>query len=150
MTAIDFINLIITALRDDEVLQSWCQSEFGKALTVFSGIDDRNPPREEDYPLVALVGVESKRGLFRAKGEWVASLSVGVVNEAVSRVDNLVTYPGQAQVEVLREMAEEAIFRLRPGDGESESAGVSFYPIFVSYTDIIIPYKRSNRGKTIN
>ena len=103
-----------------------------------------------EHELIALVAVESKRGLFRSKGEFVASLSIGVVNDTVTRVDNLVTYPGQTQVEVLREIAEEAIFAARPGDAEATSAGVSFYPIFVSYTDIIIPWKRSSRGKTIN
>jgi hypothetical protein len=152
MTTAQILEALKLALVADSALDAWCLSEFDKAPTVWLGIDEQNPPPEEDYPLVAIVGVDQVRGQSRGEIEWRVHLGAGVVNSELTASANARTYPGMLQAEALREHAENALYRARmgiPANAESsgEASSVSYHPLYVSYTTITFSaLKTSRRG----
>lgn len=147
MTTTEVLQAMSNALADDAALNSWCTAQFGKAPSVFLGIDENRPPAEEDYPVIALVGVEQARGQDRRELEWRVFLGVGVVNDEIIQSGSIRTRSGFLQAETLREVAENALYRARLCDIESagDASGESYHPLYVSYTTVTVRALKSTR-----
>ena len=147
MTTVEVLQAMSNALADDAALNSWCTEQFGKAPSVFLGIDEIRPPAEEEYPVIALVGVEQARGQDRRELEWRVFLGVGVVNDEITQSGSLRTRTGFLQAETLRELAENALYRARLCDTESagDASGESYHPLYVSYTTVTVRALKSTR-----
>lgn len=147
MTTTEVIQAVSNALVGDTTLNSWCTAQFGKAPSVFLGIDENRPPAEEDYPLIAVVGVEQVRGQDRRELEWRVFLGVGVVNDEITQSGSVRTRTGILQAETLRELAENALYRARLCDTESagDASGESYHPLYVSYTTVTVRALKSTR-----
>jgi hypothetical protein len=153
MTTAELLDAIRGALVADQPLNSWCLSEFSKAPTVFIGTDPRKDPEydektgKSDYPAVAVMGLSQGRGDDRREHRWDIPIGVGLLNETRTVSGNSVVYEGLAQVERLRELVEDALYRARiasmstSGDASSEC----LYPLFVSYTTVIFTVLKSTR-----
>jgi len=149
MTTAEVLQAIRDALAGDAALNAWCVEQFGKAPSVFLGIDENRPPAEEDYPLVALVGIEQVRGQDRRELEWRVFLGVGVVNDEITESGTVRTSTGFLHAETLRELAENALYRARLCDPESagDASGESYHPLYVSYTTVAVrALKTTRRG----
>lgn len=147
MNPSDLMTALATHLATDSELQNWCVANLGKTLTVQLGVDENNPPAEEDYPIVAIPDVVEKRGEDSRYQVLNVDLACGLINAQVTEADNLKTYQGMPQVADLKHQIESACFRL-PGVGCSvagDSAPVSFYPLFVGYTTVEYKVPRSSR-----
>lgn len=147
MTTTEVLQAMSNALANDAALNSWCTEQFGKAPSVFLGIDENRPPAEEDYPVIALVGVEQARGQDRRELEWRVFLGVGVVNDEIIQSGSIRTRSGFLQGETLREFAENALYRARLCDTESagDASGESYHPLYVSYTTVTVRALKSTR-----
>lgn len=147
MTTTEVLQAMSNALADDAALNSWCTVQFGKQPSVFLGIDENRPPAEEDYPVIALVGVEQARGQDRRELEWRVFLGVGVVNDEIAQSGSVRTRTGFLQAETLREFAENALYRARLCDTESagDASGESYHPLYVSYTTVTVRALKSTR-----
>lgn len=149
MTTAEILVAVRDALAADATLTAWCTEQFGKAQTVLLGIDENRPPAEEDYPVVAIAGIEQVRGQARRELEWNIFLGVGIINSEVAQSENMRTCSGMLQAETLREHAENALYRARLCDVESagDASGESYHPLYVSYTTVAVrQLKTSRRG----
>lgn len=150
MTTAELLQHMQSTLLTDTALDTWCRAEFGRAPTVWLGVDEQTPPPEEDYPLVAVVGVDQMRGGSRAELQWQVHLGAGIVNSDFTANLNIRTYPGLMQAETLRELAENALYRARIGpalniESTGEASSVSYHPLYVSYTTVIVSELRTTR-----
>lgn len=147
MTTHELLVLLRDALADDMILDRWCVEQFGKSPTVYLGIDEENPPPEEDYPVVAIVGADHVRGEAERETGWPVFIGVAIVNTSIETDGKKRTYVGLLQAEALREHAENAIYRARiAGVGSSGNASQeSFFPLFVSYSTVTVKELRSTR-----
>jgi hypothetical protein len=150
MTTALILEAIRLALVADSALDAWCRSEFEKAPTVWLGIDEQNPPPEEDYPLVAIVGVDQVRGDARGEIEWHVHLGAGIINAQLVTNGSSRTYPGLTQAETMRELAENATYRAQLGgpvnvETTGEASSVSYHPLYVSYTTVVLSGLKSRR-----
>jgi hypothetical protein len=147
MTTQELLTAIRDALAADTALEAWCQEQFVKSATILLGLDERDPPGENDYPLVAIVGCTQERGDMARELSWKVFVGVGVVNEEIVIETNTKTATGLLQAEELRELAENAIYRARIASGASagEASTESYYPLFVSYTTITFTALRTTQ-----
>jgi len=142
---------LLTAIRDtianDQALRAWCNAEFGSGPTVCLGIDDNNKPKPEDYPVVAVVGVEQIRGQAGRENLWIVELGVAVRNEEIKVSGNILTRTGFLQAETLRELAEDAVYRARilPPETQGESSSYVIHPVYASHTILTIHQAASSR-----
>ena len=151
MTTGELLQAVQTALLNDSGVAAWCLDEFGKAPTIWLGLDEQNPPVESDYPLISIVAIDQARGNSRGEIEWQLHLGVGIVNNGLTSAGNGRTYPGMLQAENLRELAENALYRTRISGvsidvgSSGEASSVSYHPIYVSYTTIAFSGLKSRR-----
>ncbi len=147
-TSMELIEQITSAFAGDDLIRNWCIQTFGRAHTVYIDIDENNPPKPDvDYPVIAVTGLRQIRGLSIRELSWELDIGVGVVNEEVLSDGNARIMTGFGQAHALREMAENAIYRVGLGDVSSvvESGSVSYYPLFISGSTIPIKILKPNR-----
>jgi hypothetical protein len=148
MTSLELLEKIKTALADDEYLSAWCQEIFEKDHSVFIDIDEQNPPvPDTDYPIIVVTSLSQTRGDSVRELTWDLELGVGLVQEEIVTDGNTTVMSGFGQVEYLRELAENALYRAGLGDvtTRGESGSVSHYPLFISGSVVPIKTLKSNR-----
>lgn len=150
MTTAELIEQIKTALSSDATLTAWCQQTFGKSQTVCIDVDENNPPNPEtDYPIIVVASIQHARGDSSRELCWELEMGVGVVNETIEVEGDgrSRTLTGFIQVETLRELAENALYRARIADVSTRGAtgSSSYYPLFISGTILPIRILKSNR-----
>lgn len=99
------------AIALDQEVQSWCQSMFGKPLTVYVGVDLNNPPEESEYPLCTLVDAQPKWGESGGQTVITLDLAVALVDEELKIDGNLKIFAGLPKVAELKSLVEGAILR---------------------------------------
>lgn len=147
-TSMELIEQVTSAFAGDDLIRNWCIQTFGRAHTVYIEFDAKNLPKPDvDYPVIAVIGLSQIRGLSIRELSWELDIVVGVKNEEVLSVGNARIMTGFGQVNALREMAENAIYRVGLGDVSSivESFSRSDYPLFVSESIIPIKILKPNR-----
>lgn len=147
MTTVELLEAARDALANDTELSAWCVAQFGTVPTVFLGLDDKSPPEESEYPMVAIIGVDQTRGSSRREIDWRLHMGAGVVNSTVLSVDGKRTYSGMLEAETLREMAENALYRAGLVDLNStgESSSESYHPLYVSYSVVTVSMLKTTR-----
>lgn len=125
-------------IAGDLELQEWCYTTFGKALTVFVGVDLENPPETEDYPVCALIDVVEKRGEGLGNQTFTLDFSVAVFDEEIKTDGNLRIFSGLPKAAELKSRVESAILRSEMGFlsvNFIESDGLmAIAPIFVGFS----------------
>lgn len=147
-TVLELIEQIKRALADDALISAWCVQEFGRAHTVFVDVDENNPPvPANDFPAIVVTGLNQVRGDAVRELSWELEIGVGIVNEEIAISGNVKTLTGFGQVQALRELAENAIYRAGFGSvtTRAESGSASYYPLFISGSIIPITILKSNR-----
>jgi hypothetical protein len=134
LTASELITAIAAALAADTTLIAWCDAQFGTDLVIYEGAPD-----EADAPCIAILGVS---GNSRSDGgtEIIKQvvLGVSVENSEVVTDGYRRTHTGLHQVETMRELAEDAIFRARLGAVAADFVAEpdAHPPLYISYTAI--------------
>lgn len=139
------------ALAADADIETYCQAQFSKSVTVYLGSDPDDPPPAVDYPLVVIYAVpRAARGQVSREISREIVLGAGVYNDTIDRATpKQVTYEGFPQAERLRELAETCVLAALLGtkvDVGSETFTSVIFPIFRSDTRIEINERASQRG----
>lgn len=147
MTTAELLKKIKDALAADKELLAWCQQAFGKSPLISLGLDENNPPEADQYPLIAILGAEQVRGDDKRELVWELTLGVALLQEEILEIGITRTHTGMLQVEDLRELAEDALYRARIAgtDSEGESASLSTYPLFMSLSTLTIKTLKTTR-----
>lgn len=149
------IATLLEKIRDtlaaDADCKEFCQAKYGKDPLVYLGVDDDNPPPQDQYPVIVVFSVNR---VSRGDGDkfitYNANIGVGIVNETVTTVDNKITLPGLVEAEALRQLVEAALFG-QVGHKLSvigDTATEVIFPLFRSDTIVEIQYLKSSRMAT--
>lgn len=148
-TTTEIINLIADTIAADSALAEWCLATYGTRGSIYVGIDQKNPAPVTMYPVVAIVDVSQARG-DRPHDAWDVTIGCGVTQEVIDAADGpprRVVYRGVHEAERLRELVEDALRRGRFAriDFSGESAAMTDYPTFVSFTTATLSMVKVNR-----
>ena len=80
---LDLLANMSRAVSGNKALSSWCDFNFGRQVSVFSGSDPDNPPKEPDYPLVELVSMDDNHGREIDRPERLVGLVCGIHDSEV-------------------------------------------------------------------
>jgi len=148
MTSVQIMETIRNALAADSALLAWSQAQFGKLPTIYLGIDERKPPPADEFPIVSLTGITFLQGEGAREIVGQIDLGVGVLQEEIISSGQMRTFKGLLQAEELRALAEDTLYRLKlPGalDSRAETAAVSAYPLFISYSILTLSSLKTTR-----
>jgi|GEM_PF-1766566 len=159
MTAAELLIKIRDALVADRDLALWCYDTYGKRPDVWLDMDERNPPKSGDYPLIAILGISQVRGDDKREIAWEVWLGVAIEQNTVLieevadvlsielGITHTITYTGMYEIETFRELCEDALYRARiaAADSDSESVPLNDYPLFSSLTTFTVKTLRSTR-----
>ena len=147
MTTSELLIAIRNALATDATLAAWCTENLAATPTIFLGIDDAQPPAEDEYPLIAVVGIEQERGESERELSWSVMLGIGVVNEEIAASGSMRTRTGWLQAEGLREQAENALYRARIASAvtSGNASQECFHPLYVSFSTLTFTTLKSTR-----
>ena len=148
LKAADFIAAARDALAADADLLAWCREQFSRDPAVYAGVDETNPPAQDDYPLIAIVDLRTTAGAAANRRTFEMDIGFGLVNETVTASGLSTTYEGMLQAETFRELGELALLRAFKSPharftGEAEK--LNLYPVFVSFTTFAMDEIQSRR-----
>jgi len=131
MTTLELLQSIQDALASSSEIQNYCFAEFGRNPKIYLGVDPNNlPSSDADYPLIAITGITQSRGDKRPTIDWQIDVAIVIVQETIEQDVDKITYKGFKQLEELREIVENAIYKAKilPADTDSEFRFSMQYP----------------------
>ena len=143
---------IMAQVRDilyaDADIIAWCQGKYADGPYVWLGMDDRNLPDSTQYPLIAVLSVTQIRGADAHQLKWDVEINCVIHNDNISVTGRQSTCDGLLDVETLRELAENALYKARFATITSDglSMTISDFPLFESITKIRISVPASFRS----
>jgi len=149
---------ILEKIRDtialDAAIESFCQSNFSKSITVFLGKDTKDLPSPDsgDYPIALIHGVSRAfKGEKDSQIIYEVSIGAGITSETITIGAKTKTYNGFLFAENLRELIEASLLTANfPGavGVTGDSIQEQLFPVFVSFTNLEI-IMRKNYQKPI-
>lgn len=65
-------------------LTSYCTNTLGSSLTLFVGLDDKNPPKISECPFILIDPVGSQSGISDAEFSWGSVIHMGIEDNTYS------------------------------------------------------------------
>ena len=134
MNIITLIHTLRDGIHDDSGLQTWCQSTFGQAQSVFVGIDHRKPPEEDRFPLISVYPIAKAMGFDLEQADHQVLVTCGVCQEGELETGkaNAAELAGFALLESFRKMVETRAALVAEGLGLTLSrVDVEYQPLEV-------------------
>ena len=139
MNAIELLHRFREAVESDADLDAWANATYGRPVSVFVGIDEKNPPGDGDYPLLHLFPRARREGYDAGESqETVIGVSCGVLDDGVVSLPaaNTTEAASVSRLDELRRLALAAIDRADIGGAmlaevETEYETVEFWPYLV-------------------
>lgn len=146
------VEKIRDAIKANAAIAGYCNTNYGRAQTVYIDLDSDNPPDPEtEYPIIIMFADSQGRGLKNRYGEMVVEVGYGIkstekttetleVGETELEA-TLVTYTGVEKILEFRKTVEDVLFNSATDLGGSwfESADEAiesdhpYYRSIVSY-----------------
>ena len=148
MNTAELIERTRDVLASDQTITTWCEQNFGRKHKVYVDVDEEKPPDPTtDYPAIVITNIRQSRGESVREITWELEFGVALVQASKEEAENSVTFTGFLQVETLRELAEDALYRAKIAsiNSNSETGSISAYPLFISGSVIPITQLKSNR-----
>ncbi len=141
------IDQLVTTIREaalsDTSLSDWCSQTYGQSPTFFTGIDERNPPDESDYPVIVFVGSQSSRSRKDKFIQSVLHFGLAIVDDDTEEGSGTVLL-GQTRVDRFRVLFEDVVFKAVSGQIEVEGeSGDAFPPVFTGAVRVTIDTPKS-------
>ncbi len=126
-------------VHDDTAIQAWCTTNFGQVHQVFVGIDHRNPPDEDSFPLVAIYPASMLKGmdLDAADHDLLVTCGVFKEGEADTGKANVTELAGFELLEAFRKQVETRLVAVAEAQGlffskmDVEFQPLEVYPFFM-------------------
>jgi len=128
------------AVHDDSDTQTWCTANYSRNHKVYVGLDTREPPAEDQYPLVYIYPVVERAGYDLDSQDLVIGATCGIVDDdtrTVAGKTNAVELAGVQNIETFRKYVETAIVGAELGDlmistVEIAYETIDFFPFFIA------------------
>lgn len=156
------VELLVDAFIADADILSWCNTNYSPH-TIYKGIDLRNPPSEDDYPLITIWPISKMTGYSMSEISHGVVITTGL-NDSTQSSDtdtNLVTvkkYRGITRIEAFRKLVEDCVIaeidsntnttEMVTNSLEISYEPVDYFPAFFA-TDVYIFMKPHSQGDDI-
>ena len=108
------VDILFDAFIADSSILSWCNTNYSTPHTIYKGIDLRNPPDENDYPIITIWPISKMGGDSQEMQSHGVVVTAGI-NDSTLSTDtdtNLVVakkYRGLARIEAFRKLVETSV-----------------------------------------
>ena len=96
-------------LSTDQDIIDYCMAKYGKAPTVFVGLDVRDSPGEEDCPLIVVFPGDKNEGLKQANYQYNLSIGFVILQENFTTTGNVREYHGIYEVDDIAQLSLKAV-----------------------------------------
>jgi len=144
----DMLTTLRDALATDTALIDWASITYNTVHTVFLGVDDRNPPTDDEYPALHIYPLSRSGELCPGGDRMTIGIAIGVydINSYTTVANwqaNTKTLPGIAALEEGISLIKDVIMATTTGENfvntlEITYETVDFYPYFLA--EIIVTY----------
>lgn len=141
------------ALQASQPIQNFCMAQYNKAPSIFVGINGKQPPTENDCPLIILYPGTKAEGLELQ--EYTYNLAIGwtILQDAVTVTNNVTEYHGITECDALGQLIYLELAQLSPdnpiGVVNYNIEPVAYFPRFPGRMDITVKITSIN-GYNIN
>jgi len=112
-------------VKNDTDIETFCQTNFGKSITIFTGLQ-RQFPSDEDSPFVAFLPDMKSGGCEAESFSWSFSCVIGLLNDNYSDLGNgAIEWEGLYLIDNLSELISES-FKNLPSDYNISADIVNF------------------------
>jgi hypothetical protein len=141
------MNTLLTTIRDaihdNSATQTWCTANYTRNHKVYVGIDTREPPNEDAYPIVHLFPMNKIEGYSLEEQQHGMGVTCGIHNATLRTTGktNVVEYTGMQDIETFRKLVEAAITGTAIADIRIDSLNidyetVEFFPFFLANMEV--------------
>ena len=120
------------AIKDSVEINNFCLNNYSKDLTLFVGVNKKNPPKNKDYPLIVLRPGVKIEGENEEEFRYSISVGWGIINENVSVVGNVEEIEGIAECDEFGQLILQELAEVNPAyplsTVEYELEAVEFFP----------------------
>ena len=137
------IDVLITAIAADNTLINWCNTNYSTPPTIYKGIDLRQPPPEDDYPIIHIFPIRKQVGYDLSEKIHSVGVVTGLVNSTITTTttgDSVVIkeYDGIDDTEDYRKAIEDVVAANVPTNSWVDSLDISYetieaFPFFFSF-----------------
>jgi len=134
------------AVHDNAAAQAWCLATYGQKHKVYDGIDIRNPPNEDQYPIVHMFPITMSGGYDSEQAEYEIAVVCGI-HDATAAADgtraNIYVYEGRENIETFRQKIEDALTAAIPSGYRLSELSVDYetieyFPFFLAAMRLLI------------
>lgn len=134
------INKIRDTLKNDSDIADFCLTKYSKPLTLFVGINPKNPPKEAHCPFIVIFPVKKREGESLEEYSYNTVLWLGIKNDNAVTTGNVIEESG---IEEISEFSQLVYMALRKSTIYIDSCvtdieAVEFYPQHIAQMDIAI------------
>jgi len=151
MNITTLINAIRDALKGSATINTWCNTNYSQDLTLYKGLDERNPPDSDDYPVAHLYPINKVGGYDLEESEHGIGITVGLYDETLTTTTDddyvLKEYRGVDRLEAFRKLVETAALGAVSSpqwaaEIRIEYETVEFFPFFLANMELRVtdPY----------
>jgi len=146
MNYLEILDKIVVALSSTEIA-AFCQDEYGADPTILVGLDQENPPRSTQYPILAVSGLTKSWGYSKQTESYMFSVFVGVYDETTTTNSNVTTMTGLQNEHELRALVEKSLFNSFPAScvSNTETFFDVVFPFFCSIISFEVSMPRNTR-----
>jgi hypothetical protein len=138
----DILELFATKLAASTALDAWCQTNFGKDLTIFLGVDVREPPGKAFAPFVVLQPGPAQEGDEVSMFSYQVTVDWCIVQEETTVTGNVRRIKG---LELCDDMGRLILDELRPASVNVTLSTwnytveqVEFFPMIMAGLDLTL------------
>lgn len=147
MNTTTLLNLFRDAINNNETITGWCMSYYGRAQTLYKGMDQRNPPGEALYPIIHLYPISKSTGHAEESTIHGIGVTCGIYDDDHTRTqgDNgeVWEYDGIDRLEAFRKLIEGEILSAVPDDVlvdrlSIEYETIEFFPFLLASMELTL------------
>jgi|GEM_PF-6060156 len=140
-----------TALREDTALIAWIDEKYGGTMKIYSGIDQRDPPGQDDAPLIVLFPEGKTGGIRSEEKDHLIRIRPEILNAGSTTTTDgygaWVKYTGISEIVAFTRLVVDVIYSNLPTIFTDDPGFVSFetsletveyFPIF--FADIMATF----------
>lgn len=100
------------AIKNSSEIDNYCNSKYQKPITIFVGMDMKNKPVDNDFPIVIIRPGVKIEGEDEVEFRYSISASWGIINENVTAVDNVKELDGIKECDELGQLIFEELSKI--------------------------------------
>lgn len=149
----DILSKWLNALQASQPIQNFCSTQYNKVPNIFVGMNGKNPPTDNDCPMIILYPGSKSEGLELQKFTYKLAVNWTIYQSAVSVTNNVTEFNGVTECDTLGQLIYLELAQLSPDNPINviryNIEPVAYFPRFPGRMDITIKIPSIN-GYNIN